>query len=126
MSMSPLPEMYNFTYMKIIWWFIAIIIAFILGSIIWSPNTSTTAPIMPTDIVYPVEDVKQIIPTESSSIFDNQPIIKNEQSGGGYICNCSKTCPNLSCDEAQYQLNSCGCSQRDGDRDGVACDRQCQ
>lgn len=43
-----------------------------------------------------------------------------------YACNCSKTCPNLSCSEAQYQLNTCGCSARDADHDGVACDAQCQ
>ncbi len=45
---------------------------------------------------------------------------------GSYVCNCSKTCPNLSCAEAQYQLNVCGCSQRDADDDGIACDVQCQ
>lgn len=48
-------------------------------------------------------------------------------SGGtGWACNCKKTCPNMSCAEAQYQLNSCGCSARDADHDGVACDTQCQ
>ena len=43
-----------------------------------------------------------------------------------FTCNCSKTCPNMSCSEAQYQLNSCGCSARDADGDGTACDAQCQ
>lgn len=47
-------------------------------------------------------------------------------TGGAYTCNCSKTCPNLSCDEAQYQLNTCGCGARDADDDGIACDSQCQ
>ena len=47
-------------------------------------------------------------------------------SGGTYTCNCSKTCPNMSCAEAQYQLNVCGCSARDADDDGTACDSQCQ
>jgi micrococcal nuclease len=46
-------------------------------------------------------------------------------SGGGFTCNCAKTCPNMSCAEAQFQLNSCGCSARDGDNDGTACDSQC-
>lgn len=42
---------------------------------------------------------------------------------GGWACNCSKTCPQISsCAEAQYLLNSCGCSARDGDHDGIACD----
>lgn len=52
------------------------------------------------------------------------------QSGGGtgsYMCNCSKICPQMSsCAEAQYQLNVCGCSQRDADKDGIACDADCQ
>lgn len=42
---------------------------------------------------------------------------------GNYICDCSKTCSEISsCAEAQYQLNTCGCSARDGDKDGIACD----
>ena len=49
------------------------------------------------------------------------------QSSSAYTCNCSKTCPNMSsCAEAQYQLNTCGCSARDADDDGVACDADCQ
>lgn len=48
-------------------------------------------------------------------------------TSGGYVCNCSKTCSQMSsCEEAQYQLNTCGCRARDGDRDGIACDSQCQ
>jgi micrococcal nuclease len=43
-----------------------------------------------------------------------------------YTCNCKKTCANMDCDEAQYQLKVCGCSARDGDKDGLACDSQCQ
>ena len=42
---------------------------------------------------------------------------------GSYACDCSKTCPQMSsCEEAQYQLNVCGCTARDGDKDGIACD----
>ena len=56
-----------------------------------------------------------------------QPIAPSVQNtGGSWVCNCSKTCANMSCDEAQYQLNICGCSRRDADGDGVACDAQCQ
>lgn len=43
-----------------------------------------------------------------------------------YSCNCSKTCAQMDCAEAQYQLKSCGCSRRDADKDGVACDADCQ
>ncbi len=47
-------------------------------------------------------------------------------STGSYACNCSKTCAQMSCSEAQYQLDTCGCSRRDADKDGIACDAQCQ
>jgi hypothetical protein len=43
-----------------------------------------------------------------------------------YTCNCSKTCPNMTCAEAYYQLNECGCSARDGDDDGIPCEEQCR
>lgn len=43
-----------------------------------------------------------------------------------YACNCSKTCGQMvSCDEAYFQLNACGCSARDGDDDGVPCESIC-
>lgn len=48
-------------------------------------------------------------------------------SSGKYACDCSKTCPNMSsCAEAQYQLKVCGCTRRDADHDGIACDADCQ
>jgi micrococcal nuclease len=51
----------------------------------------------------------------------------NTTTTSDYSCSCSKTCAQMSsCAEAQYQLNTCGCSARDGDDDGVACDSQCQ
>lgn len=46
---------------------------------------------------------------------------------GTYQCNCNKPCAQMSsCAEAQYQLTSCGCSKRDADGDGIACDSDCQ
>lgn len=43
-----------------------------------------------------------------------------------YTCDCSKTCTQMSsCEEAYYQLNTCGCSRRDGDKDGVPCENIC-
>lgn len=55
------------------------------------------------------------------------PAATQESSGSSsYTCNCKKTCSNMSCDEAQYQLSTCGCSARDADHDGTACDSQCQ
>ena len=49
------------------------------------------------------------------------------QTSGSYTCDCSKTCSQMSsCAEAQYHLNVCGCGARDADKDGVACDSDCQ
>lgn len=43
-----------------------------------------------------------------------------------FSCNCSKTCPAMvSCEEAYFQLNTCGCGRRDGDGDGVPCEDIC-
>jgi micrococcal nuclease len=56
------------------------------------------------------------------------PVVKTTPSdNSSYSCDCSKTCSRMSsCAEAQYQLNVCGCSRRDGDKDGIACDADCQ
>ena len=46
-------------------------------------------------------------------------------TSSGYTYNCSKTCGAMaSCEEAYFQLQ-CGCSQRDGDSDGVPCESIC-
>lgn len=51
------------------------------------------------------------------------PVVQPKPVAPTYVCDCSKTCPNISsCAEAQYLLNTCGCSARDGDNDGIACD----
>jgi len=70
----------------------------------------------------PSQSTQQQITTPQTTV--TQP---PTQTGGSYTCDCSKTCPQMSsCDEAQYQLNVCGCKARDGDKDGVACDSDCQ
>lgn len=54
----------------------------------------------------------------------NQP---TTVSSGKYVCDCSKSCSKIaSCEEAQYQLTVCGCTARDGDGDGLACESSCQ
>lgn len=54
---------------------------------------------------------------------ETKPATNATTSGGSYSCNCSKPCTEISsCSEAQYQLNTCGCNQRDADHDGIACD----
>jgi hypothetical protein len=68
---------------------------------LWATTTCNGLRVLPTATIAVVEDV--------------QPVTK-------YTCNCSKTCTQITtCAEAQYQLNVCGCSKRDGDKDGIAC-----
>jgi len=83
------------------------------------PSTPKATTVKPTSapIQNPVQDAGG-----SASSGNTQPA-----TGGSYSCNCSKTCPQMSsCAEAQYQLNVCGCSKRDADKDGIACDSDCQ
>ena len=50
---------------------------------------------------------------------------QSTNGSSGYVCNCGKTCKQMSsCDEAYFQLR-CGCSVRDGDHDGVPCEDIC-
>lgn len=42
-----------------------------------------------------------------------------------FTCDCSKTCSAMTCEEAYFQLNQCGCSARDADGDGVPCESIC-
>lgn len=78
--------------------------------------------------------------TETSEVVNKSPAVSPQPiasptpqvkalpaTGGSYTCNCSKICAQMSsCDEAQYQLNVCGCTARDADHDGIACDADCQ
>ena len=74
-------------------------------------NTNTLAP-----TIAPQTTTKTVTTTSNS----------NTSSSGAYSCSCSKTCSQMSsCDEAYYQLNTCGCSKRDGDDDGVPCESIC-
>lgn len=51
----------------------------------------------------------------------------SESSGSGFTCNCSKLCSQMaSCEEAYFQLNTCGCSRRDGNKDGIPCESICR
>lgn len=82
--------------------------------------TATPKPIVTAkpSTLKPVPNTTNYAPTTNIQTVTN--------TGGAFTCNCSKTCPNMSCSEAQYQLNTCGCGARDADDDGVACDSQCQ
>lgn len=63
--------------------------------------------------------------TPSPSGQSNDP--GSLESSGVYDCNCGKLCGQIAtCDEANYQLNTCGCSARDSDGDGVPCESLCR
>ena len=68
---------------------------------------------------------KAVEPTPTPAPSSSSASQVAPSGGTGWACNCKKTCPSMSCAEAQYQLNSCGCSARDADHDGTACDAQC-
>lgn len=84
---------------------------------------------LPTSTPAPVKGT-QSQPTSPPIQPPAQPITQPPQpppDAGGYTCDCSKTCPQMSsCAEAQYQLNVCDCTRRDRDKDGIACDVDCQ
>lgn len=88
-----------------------------------TPTPLPTAKPKATNMPIPTKTpVVQTAPTSTPvpvlNIQSNLP-----SSGGGYSCNCAKTCSQISsCEEAQYLLNTCGCGARDGDNDGIACD----
>ena len=85
-------------------------------SLIPSPNTPFQQQPAPTNL----PKIIQATTTPSPIKINSQP---NERNSTEYICSCSKTCSEISsCTEAQYQLNTCGCSARDTDHDGTACD----
>lgn len=77
------------------------------------PTTKPTTNI----IVRPTNTPTPFIPT-STPVPTQQP---------GFTCNCEKTCTQItSCAEAYYQLNTCGCTVRDGDNDGIPCETLCR
>jgi len=92
----------------------------------WSPSTCDgdvyTGTYKDPSFVAPVP-----APTPApAAVPATMPATAPTQQGSSYTCSCSKTCPNMSsCEEAYYQLNVCGCSARDGDKDGVPCESIC-
>lgn len=64
-------------------------------------------------------------PQQSSS--KTSSVTAQTQGSGGFICDCGKSCSQInSCDEAYYQLSTCGCKTRDSDGDGVPCEALCR
>ena len=84
---------------------------------LWADNVCVTPTIpIPTNTPIQEQIFIPIVPTTPPQT----------QNSGTYVCNCSKLCSQMaSCEEAYYQLNTCGCSKRDGDKDGVPCEDIC-
>ncbi len=87
---------------------------------LWADNACVT----PTPTLKPTSEY---VPPTNPPVKQQQNNIAPpvENNSGGYGCDCSKTCSNMSCDEAYFQLNQCGCKERDGNGDGVPCESQC-
>jgi hypothetical protein len=69
--------------------------------------------------VQPTAVPQQAQPTAAPQVQPTQPPVV------GYSCDCNKTCGAMTCDEAYFQLNTCGCGARDNDNDGVPCESVC-
>lgn len=81
------------------------------------PAQQQPPPAQPTAV--PQQPAQPIEPPPQSTIPPAPP-------APAFQCNCSKTCPAMaSCEEAYFQLNTCGCGRRDGDNDGVPCEDLC-
>lgn len=91
------------------------------------PSTIPTKPPSPSPTLSPTQKPTPTQPPTTMQAVSKKAEPTAQPQTNSYDCNCAKTCPNMSsCAEAQYQLNVCGCGQRDGDNDGIACDADCQ
>ena len=87
----------------------------------WADGACVAPTLIPTSIP-PTQIYYSPTPIPQTQIY--VPPAQNNSSG--FTCNCSKGCDAMaSCEEAYYQLRTCGCSQRDGDSDGVPCEKIC-
>jgi hypothetical protein len=84
------------------------------------PTATPKSTMIPTPTKKPIKVYPTATKAPVKQVQESAPV---QQSSGGAACNCSLTCTQMtSCSEAQYQLNTCGCSARDADHDGIACD----
>jgi micrococcal nuclease len=94
---------------------------------LWADNACPTNTLVPTKKPTSLPQSTAVPQKPSSSTNTNVAPADTSSPGGSWACDCSKACGVMSsCAEAQYQLNSCGCQARDGDKDGIACDSDCQ
>ncbi|KKQ46844.1 MAG: Micrococcal nuclease [Candidatus Woesebacteria bacterium GW2011_GWC1_38_13] len=90
------------------------------GVCVITPTAKPTAYPTNTKVLY-------VAPTSTPYVAPIIPLSNISPSSDSlWTCDCSLTCPNISsCDEAYFQLNTCGCSIRDRDKDGVPCEDIC-
>lgn len=87
-----------------------------------TPTSTVTPSSVPTVYVKPTSTPRPYFSPTSAPVK-----VSTQSSGGSWSCSCSKTCDEMaSCQEAYYQLNTCGCSKRDADHDGVPCESLCR
>ncbi|MGI5841456.1 MAG: thermonuclease family protein [Patescibacteria group bacterium] len=64
--------------------------------------------------------------TPPPTALPTQTQVINPPSNGSWVCDCKRTCTQIaSCEEAYFQVNTCGCQARDGDNDGIPCENLC-
>lgn len=98
------------------------VVSYVHSSLVSASPPTLVQQAAPPPVSAPV--VEQPLPPAPVVVPPPQPPV----SSGGFVCDCSKTCPNiLTCEEAYFQLNQCGCTERDSDNppDGVPCERLC-
>lgn len=82
----------------------------------------TNAPVQATAVP------QQVQPTNVSVqpvVQPTQPPPPTQPPAPAFTCDCSKTCGAMTCEEAYFQLQQCGCGRRDSDKDGVPCESIC-
>ncbi|MCX7997080.1 MAG: thermonuclease family protein [Patescibacteria group bacterium] len=92
---------------------------------LWADNVCIT----PANTPIPTPAQTSVNFNTTSDVLSPAPAteIQTITQTSNFVCNCSKTCSQMSsCEEAYFQLNNCGCQARDGDKDGVPCENLCQ
>jgi len=81
------------------------------------------------DIIYYLAAIVFALIVSVGVVQSDQPHPAQESAAAPqaapYTCDCTKTCKTMTCEEAYYQLEQCGCTARDGDADGVPCESIC-
>ncbi len=90
---------------------------------LWNQNTCEVQENQNSNNVVTYENQKNTnIQPKSTNSLNNT----NATNIKKYVCDCSKSCSKMSsCEEAYFQLNQCGCKARDGDGDGIPCEKIC-